>query len=332
MIRLGVLYKTVEDPYGGVNTFFRNFMHYAEKDGRVKLEKNPERADIILSACNRYAPEKMLKPWHLRNLGSGRNMWNPLGFLPSSSNMKKAVFRVDGLKGIYSGTKDNTSDNQLEQNLPFGKAIVFQSHFSMQCFDEAGYVYPSLKTVIHNGANSDIFYPSDTIKPISDGKIKIVSSSWSTNSGKGFDVISAFSEVDGVDVFHIGRWPEGMPHGKVRLLGLKRGKEIADVLREAHFFLFPSKFDACPNSVVEALACGIPVIYHRSGGSPELCKESSFGFGFDEELLECYNIEVVISKCISEYKKMKSELAMNLDLFTFGKCYTAYIDFIERMI
>lgn len=332
MIRLGILYKTIDEPYGGVNTFFRNFLQHAEKDTRICVETNPAKADIILSACNRYAPEKMLKPWHLRNLSEGRNMWNPFGLFPFGSFGKKAVFRVDGLRGVYSGSPGGISDKLFVDNMPFGRAIVFQSDFSKFCFDQAGYEYPALNTVIHNGANGDLFYPSNSRNFLSGGMIRIVTSSWSTNTGKGFEVIKAFSEIDNVEILHIGRWPEKMKFGNVKLLGLKKENDIADILRSAHFFLFPSKFDACPNSVVEALACGIPVIYHQSGGTPELCKNGLWGISFDDACNSKEIAALVIEKAVARYTDLKRDLAERFRLFTFEECYSRYINFIENII
>jgi glycosyltransferase involved in cell wall biosynthesis len=38
----------------------------------------------------------------------------------------------------------------------------------------------------------------------------------------------------------------------------------------ADAFLLTTHNDACPTAVIEAMACGLPVVYARSGGVPEL--------------------------------------------------------------
>ena len=60
-------------------------------------------------------------------------------------------------------------------------------------------------------------------------------------------------------------------------------KQIGEVLRLGDFLLFPSKKDACSNVVVEALASGLPVLYHNSGGTPELCRNSKYGLALPEK-------------------------------------------------
>lgn len=48
--------------------------------------------------------------------------------------------------------------------------------------------------------------------------------------------------------------------GKVLPMGLKLGKEKYQLLKKTKIFINPSYFDANPISVVEALACGLPVL------------------------------------------------------------------------
>lgn len=46
--------------------------------------------------------------------------------------------------------------------------------------------------------------------------------------------------------------------------------EAVALYRSAHLLLHPKYHDPCPTVVIEALACGVPVIGSRSGGMPEL--------------------------------------------------------------
>ncbi|HEX8294925.1 MAG TPA: glycosyltransferase family 4 protein [Chthoniobacteraceae bacterium] len=49
--------------------------------------------------------------------------------------------------------------------------------------------------------------------------------------------------------------------------------EAVAMYRAAHLLLHPKYHDPCPTVVIEALACGVPVIGSRSGGMPELVGE-----------------------------------------------------------
>ena len=49
--------------------------------------------------------------------------------------------------------------------------------------------------------------------------------------------------------------------------------EAAAMYRSAHVLLHPKYHDPCPTVVIEALACGLPVVGSRSGGLPEIVGE-----------------------------------------------------------
>ncbi len=59
----------------------------------------------------------------------------------------------------------------------------------------------------------------------------------------------------------------------IKWLGIVPHEQIPNLDRSAHL-LFPAEINAaCPNSVVEALACGLPVVGYATGSIPELVGE-----------------------------------------------------------
>ncbi len=58
--------------------------------------------------------------------------------------------------------------------------------------------------------------------------------------------------------------------GRVHLLGEYAQRDAPGVLRRAHVLLHTKVKDPCPTLVVEAMACGLPVVYPASGGTVEL--------------------------------------------------------------
>ena len=57
---------------------------------------------------------------------------------------------------------------------------------------------------------------------------------------------------------------------RVQLLPAYAQEEAPDVFRLADVLLHTQYNDACPTVVLEAMACGLPVVYSASGGVPEL--------------------------------------------------------------
>ena len=62
---------------------------------------------------------------------------------------------------------------------------------------------------------------------------------------------------------------------RIRFLGRRSSLEVASWLAAANIFCLPSYAEGCPNSVIEALACGRPVVATNVGGIPELVNSES---------------------------------------------------------
>lgn len=65
-----------------------------------------------------------------------------------------------------------------------------------------------------------------------------------------------------LDVLNIG--------DKVCFTGPYTQAEAPDIYRRANVLIMTKHLDPCPNTVIEAMACGLPIIYSESGGVPEL--------------------------------------------------------------
>jgi glycosyltransferase involved in cell wall biosynthesis len=63
--------------------------------------------------------------------------------------------------------------------------------------------------------------------------------------------------------------------GRVRFLGER--SDVAALLASSDVFVLPSRSEACPNSVLEAMAAGLPIVATRVGGVPELIESGATG-------------------------------------------------------
>jgi glycosyltransferase involved in cell wall biosynthesis len=196
----------------------------------------------------------------------------------------RMVHRVDGPIGTYRGFDDGTDARILELNRELAGATIFQSHYSLEKHLELGLELRS-PVVIPNTVDPAVFYPPAEREPVGGRRVRVVAASWSDNPRKGADVLRWLDEhldTDRFELLFVGR--TSSPFQRVRAIGPVPSDELAEILRGQDIYLAASRDDPCSNALLEALACGLPAAYLRSGGHPELVGEAGIGFDEPDEL------------------------------------------------
>ena len=62
----------------------------------------------------------------------------------------------------------------------------------------------------------------------------------------------------------------------VEFVGQKNKKEIVPFYQNADLFILPSAKEGMPNVVLEAMACGLPIIMTPCEGSKELVQDNGY--------------------------------------------------------
>lgn len=65
---------------------------------------------------------------------------------------------------------------------------------------------------------------------------------------------------------------------RVRFLGLVPQDELHAFMRQATAFVFPSMLESCPHTLLEAMACGVPIATSNVPPMPELCGDAATYF------------------------------------------------------
>ncbi len=191
----------------------------------------------------------------------------------------RVVQRVDGAARDY-GRTDDADDRQARVNI-LADLTIFQSEYSRHSVREKFKVVAQDGPVIYNPADLERFRPDGPRRDLPPSAVRVASVSWSTNRKKGTWQIDQLA-ADNPDVSFVlcGRFEHVGARPNVHLLGYLGREDLAGVLRASDVFLNLSENDPCPNVVIEALASGLPVVYRRSGGVPELVGEC--GAALDE--------------------------------------------------
>jgi glycosyltransferase involved in cell wall biosynthesis len=261
----------------------------------------------------------------------------------------RIVQRLDGMNWLHkqtsTGFRHYLRSELMNAQLAmirrfFADRIVYQSEFTRDWWHRVYGKLTTPATVIHNGVDLNIYNPSGhSSSPKELIRILVVEGSF--KGGHERDLLNAVEFANRlsdhlgkkVELAIAGNVPENL-HNSISTegsailnwLGIVPHEQIPDLDRSAHL-LYPAEINAaCPNSVVEALACGLPVVGYATGSIPELVGEDGGGvvaYGSDHWNLNApateglVNAAVLILEQLPRYRKMarkRAELLFGLDL------------------
>jgi glycosyltransferase involved in cell wall biosynthesis len=198
------------------------------------------------------------------------------------------VHRVDGPIRTYRGFDDGTDRRIVGINEALADATILQSAYSLARHRELGLELRD-PVVIHNAVDPTIFHPSATREPVASPRMRIITTSWSDNPRKGAEVLQWLDRNLDFATFEVTFAGNTQARfERIRVVGPLASEPLADLLRAHDLYLAPSQDDPCSNALLEALACGLPAAYLRSGGHPELVGDGGVGFDSSEELPDVF--------------------------------------------
>ena len=194
------------------------------------------------------------------------------------------VHRVDGPIGAYRGFDDGTDRRIIEINRELADATIVQSQFSLEKHRELGLDLRD-PVVIPNSVDPSIFHRPESREPLAGRRLRVIATSWSDNPRKGGEVLEWLDrnlDTDSYEFTFAGRTQRKFE--RIRVVQPIPSEPLANLLRSHDVYLAPSRDDPCSNALLEALACGLPAAFLRSGGHPELVGEGGIGFDDAKEL------------------------------------------------
>jgi glycosyltransferase involved in cell wall biosynthesis len=171
-------------------------------------------------------------------------------------------------------------DDTDEINRPFRRAllaadhVLYQSEFCKRSADEWLGEPRGTWEVLYNAVDVDHFTPGDAPS----GTPTLLLAGDQTQAYRLETALRTLAQLPDARLLVTGRLVSD-PAPLLRELGIADRVEIAGryaqrdapaLFRRAHVLLHTKVNDPCPTAVIEAMACGLPVVYAASGGTVEL--------------------------------------------------------------
>jgi glycosyltransferase involved in cell wall biosynthesis len=265
----------------------------------------------------------------LENQGHKFNDQSYNRLLITNGNIVENKFNILRLDGLYLDSGNTLGPNE-ELNRPIFECykksdhIIFQSEYARNVY-EAFTGEKKSNSIIYNGVEDIFFTNNESIdKPYGFEKVVIASSKWRRHK-RIEECIEAFKDkrLKDVALVILGGYsnvdlPNVFSLPMINPVDLPRYYKMADVMIHLCWL------DCCPNSVVEALACGVPVVCSHNGGTNELVKQDGVILKLEEDyeygsLVDLYNppkvsIDSIVDgviKCL-DIKQINPRLDLNI--------------------
>jgi len=299
-MKIHILYNFQKGPWGGGNQFLKALKK--EFDSQDVYEEDLEKGEVIL-------------------FNSHHNLEYSFKIKQKYPN-KMIIYRLDGPISIVRG-RDEAIDKILALfNNLFVDGIIFQSNWCREQNKKYFNISSQYETVIHNAPDNEIFNKIGKAKFDPSGRIKLITTSWSPNWRKGFEIYKFLDQnldFSRYEMTFVGNSP--IDFTNIKWVKSISSEKLADVLKQYDIYITASQNDPCSNSLIEALSCGLPAVALDDGGHLELVQKGGELFSGKEDVIE------KIERVAQHYYYYQSKIPE----FSVKKVGQEYYEFAERI-
>lgn len=299
-MKIKIIYNKKNGVWGGANQFIRALESEFASLGCLAFDNDS--ADVFL-------------------LNSYQNL---IDFLKLKRKYPNKIFihRLGPIFYYYRGNVWKMIDKlTIEIANKFADLTVFQSFWSYNESVKLGFDKNKKYAIIGNATDQNVFKKISSNKKLSGGKIKLITDSWSKNIYKGFEYLKYLDENldwNKYEMSFVGN--TAIEFKNIKIIPAMPSEKLVVELNNSDIFIAPFKFEACSNSIIEAMSCGLPVIALDSGGNSEIVENGGELFIRKEELLE--RIKLVSDNYDYYQNKIK--------VFNIKEIAENYIEFIKK--
>jgi glycosyltransferase involved in cell wall biosynthesis len=273
--------------FGGPSAFAYKFAQFLHKRNIPYTFDLNGRYDVLLAVATGPDPELVKK---IKEKGT------------------KVLYRING---VYLGREGYLSyDNKvLHQLHNFADKVIYQSKFSiMEVREYLGVDIEADPTIIYNGVDTSLFSPEGEKLEREEYEHVLLSAGLFRPNKRAQDVIDAMPYI--LEKFPNTLYAIVGPESygdilrtitdKIKYYNIKKNAVfigpveqsiIPIYYRSADIFMHLAWLDPCPNTVIEAMACGLPVIHAATGGTRELINEPELMIDSEYDNAKPYSLE-----------------------------------------
>lgn len=275
------------------------------------------------------------------------DMWAFTGGCHYSGNCKQYEDKCGDCPQLGSDSEDDLSrslwQRKHEQWNDFDPHIVTPSNWLGQCAADSSLLGECNIRTIHNGINTRKFKPSaadgarNALQLPENRPLVLFGAHYQTRR-KGFHHLVDASKYlpDSVEfVTFGGGFPES--HGlsnRIHNLGYVTDEELVALYACVDLMVVPSVQDNLPNTALEAISSGTPVVAFDIGGMSDIVNTGSNGYlvpPFDDEALADRMLSIVQDQSVAaEMSKRAREMAT--EQFTIKNCAQQYQDLYGALL
>jgi len=193
--------------------------------------------------------------------------------------------------------------SEFEKLSGIGKTIVAVSR--RVAGEVKRYYHLDAKNVIYNGIDTEHFrrrissnlkgslgLPEETFLGLFVGRFEFA---------KGYDILLQISRKlpDNIVIATVGKGSRVIQSRNIRNVGTRDYDELPNIYSGADFFIFPSRYEGCGLTILEAMACEVPVITSNVGAVGETMKRNKI---LGENVVDTYDANDYVDRII----RMKS--------------------------
>lgn len=311
---------------------------FAENSAR-ELQSAPGRFDVTMGFINTWHHDVIIPQGGLR---AGSILHNAVRF---RSPLRRAVYKLG--KWLSPGEWNYDRIERRQYDPALNARVVAVSQLVAGHLQKFRGVDPGRIEVIHNSIDPDRFRVSDDaavraetrekygIGPDDHVGLFVGHNFWLKGLAPLLEALAARKEGKPVRLLVSGRGKLGPFRrmierlglgGQVQLLGFV--PDVASLFHAADFFVSPTYYDPCSLVVMEALACGLPVITTACNGAGELITPGREGF-----VVETPHHQADLIAAIDAMTDTKSRQAMAIAARELGRQQTfeAHVGKLERL-